>query len=100
MTNATATPIYDIRVTTPNEDGTETVIVYGGGNLKVLAYLANSAVKTLGDAADGTEASVSVKTADGGKVLSFTGDADTAAMALKGKVSKLRKAAGDTDTAE
>ncbi len=92
MTNPTG-ETYRIDVTSENGPN-----LGGYGDLKVLSYLSVQAVKALGAAPDGTEATVSVKRGDTA-LVSFTGDADTAAMVLKSKVSKERKASGVTEDA-
>lgn len=81
------------------ESADKSIDLGGHGNVKVLSYLSVQAVKALQDAADGTEATVSVKSGET-TLVSFTGDADTAAMVLKSKVAKVRKAAGETGAAE
>jgi hypothetical protein len=74
------------------------VIVSGSGDQRVLNYLSNVGVEAL-EALDET-AEVTVGITQGTtKVLSFTGDADTAATVLKGKVTKLRRAAAAASNA-
>lgn len=98
MTQATDTngSVYDIRVQHAN---TGQGITYGGGSIKVLAYLTNAAVKELAKLGAENEVTVSIKQGDA-TVVSFTGDPDVASMVIKAKVQGLRKAAGDSDASE
>lgn len=77
-----------------------TTLVSGYGPLRAISYLAKVGVEELeGLEAGDAEARVTIE--DGStRVLSFTGDADSAASLLKSKVAKLRKAAKDAGDAD
>lgn len=78
---------YTINVT-PTEPANQDPIVMGGGrDLKVVAYLANVAVKALEDS---TEKVAVTLTADGNTVTHFTGEGSDAAVLLKARLAKLR----------
>lgn len=91
-------------VGTPNtatgEASGDETLVSGYGPLRAISYLAKVGVEEL-EGLEASDAEARVTIEDGStRVLSFTGDADSAASLLKSKVAKLRKAAKDAGDAD